>query len=479
MSTENKTDKSLRKYSSLAKNTLLFSISNIGSKFISFILVPLYTFVLTTEEYGKVELMITVASLVIPILTLNVKDAVLRFALDKKYSQSDIISVAMKVNAVSFLILGGGVFLVERSGLFDIERDLYAFLVAVFVSNSLHLAFTLYMKAKDKVSVIVVSSILNTLSMCLLNILLLVVFKWGVRGYMISYALSFFIASGYMFFAGKIYKDITFRTPKKITKEMLIYSTPLVLNSLAWWLNDAADKYALTFLCSVAVMGTYSVAYKIPTILYTVQGVFNNAWSISAIKEFDPEDRDGFVGNVFSLFSFVCVMAGSAMILVNKPLSALLYSKDFFEAWKYVPFLLVAGVFSGLKDFLVNIFVASKKVKSIAITTVSGAAVNIICNFIFIKYIGPIGAALATVAGYVTIFLIRSILLRKIIKMKVNLVVIISSYCLLFLQAVIATKGNMLWLQIVIFAALILVQIKLLLSFLAFIKERFLNKKSQ
>lgn len=477
MSNENKTDKSLGKYSSLAKNTVLFSISNIGSKFISFFLVPLYTFVLTTEEYGKVDLVTTIASLLIPVLTLNIKDAVLRFALDKKYSQGDIISVAMKINAISFLILGVGIFLFERSGIIELETEMYVFLFAVFVSNSLNLAFTLYIKAKDKVTVLVVSSILNTLLMCLLNILFLLVFKWGVTGYMVSYALSSFVATGYMFFVGKIYKDFTFRTSKNTMKEMLLYSIPLILNPIAWWLNDAADKYILTFMCSVAVTGVYSVAYKIPTILYTVQGVFNNAWSISAIKEFDPEDSDGFVGNVFSLFSFVCVMAGSAMMLVNKPLSALLYSKDFFEAWKYVPFLLVAGVFSGLKDFLVNIFVASKKVKSIAITTLSGAAVNIICNFIFIRYIGPVGAALATVFGYIVMFIIRGILLRKIIKMKVNLVVIISSYCLLMLQAVIATKGDMLWLQIIIFVVLLLVQVKCLASFLKFIKERFLNKK--
>ena len=77
------------KYAYLAKNTMLFTISSFGSKILSFLLVPLYTAVLSTEEYGTADLVTTTAGLLIYVFTLNIADAVLRFAIDRKNNQEE------------------------------------------------------------------------------------------------------------------------------------------------------------------------------------------------------------------------------------------------------------------------------------------------------------------------------------------------------------------------------------------------------
>lgn len=65
----------------------------------------------------------------------------------------------------------------------------------------------------------------------------------------------------------------------------------------------------MTFFCGTAINGIYAVSYKIPTILSTIQTIFYNAWSISAITEFDKDDRDGFIGNIYTIYSteYCCV----------------------------------------------------------------------------------------------------------------------------------------------------------------------------
>ena len=131
---------------------------------------------------------------------------------------------------------------------------------------------------------------------------------------------------------------------------------------------------------------------------------------------------------------------------------------------------------SGLKSFIGNIFIASKKVKLISVTAFAGAAVNIICNFVLIKFLGPVGAALATMLGYIVTFLTRCVMLRKTAKLKVNVFVVTLSYCLLIVQSVIATKGDMLWLQILLFVVLLLIQFKCIGSFLGLAKEKFFKK---
>ena len=70
------------KYRDLSKNTILFTINSFGSKIISFLLVPLYTYVLSTSDYGTADLVTSTVSLLVPVLTLNVQDAVLRFSLE-------------------------------------------------------------------------------------------------------------------------------------------------------------------------------------------------------------------------------------------------------------------------------------------------------------------------------------------------------------------------------------------------------------
>ncbi len=464
------------KYSSLAGNMLLFSISNFGSKIISFLLVPLYTYVLTTEENGTVDLISSTATLLIPILTLNIQDAALRFALDKNYSSKDVITTACRVNAIGAGVLGMVLFILGITKLFNIRTEYLVFLFFLYLFGAINNAFTLYLKAVDKVKVLMVSGIINTFIMCAANIIFLLVLKTGMTGYLISMTIASLSAVIYQFFAGEIYKDIELKRERNITKEMVLYSMPLVANSLAWWINNASDRYILTFMCGVAVNGIYSVAYKIPTILTTVQNIFYNAWSIAAIKEFDSEDKDGFIGNIFSLYSFVSVMACSVIMIFNVPISSVLYSKEFFEAWKCVPFLLVGTVFNGMALFEGCLFTAVKRTKDVSKTTLLGAGINIVCNFIFIKFFGAMGAALATMLGYAVSFLVRSIMMRKFVIMKINRPVIIVSYLLLTIQSVIALNEKLWYIQVGLFVLLISVQYKYLLSFLKKIKTNIKNK---
>ncbi len=86
------------KYKNLSMNTLLFTISSFGAKIISFLLVPIYTSVLSTKDYGNVDLVSTTVQLLIPIATLNIQDAVLRFSLDDKYEAEEVIGAGMKID---------------------------------------------------------------------------------------------------------------------------------------------------------------------------------------------------------------------------------------------------------------------------------------------------------------------------------------------------------------------------------------------
>ncbi len=431
------------KYSTLGKNTLLFAVSSFGTKIITFLLVPLYTSVLSTNDYGTIDLITAAVQLLIPILTLNIQDAVLRFSLDRSYRKEDVLKTSVHITLVGSFILFCGILILQLTGICRLNIYYLAFLFAQYLLNSISNIFQMHLKANEKILVLTIGGIINILTVATLNVLLLLVCKLGVNGYMLANTLGLAIFDIYLLFSGEIYKSIHRGNIRlDLLKVMAIYSTPLIANSLAWWVNNASDRYILTAFCGVSENGVYSVAYKVPTILYTLTGIFYNAWSIAAITYFDKDDKDAFIGNIYSAYSCLAVLSCSFLILVNIPISSLLYSNDFFQAYKYVPFLTVGAVFNSLSLFEGCLFGAIKKTKVLSITTIVGAFVNTVLNFILIYFFGAIGAAIATMIGYLTSFIARTYIMHSIIKMKTDWGKHNICYSLLLFQSFLSLSEN-------------------------------------
>ena len=88
----------------LIKNTIVFALGNLGSRLISFLLVPLYTSILSTSGYGILDIINVVISIGIPILTLNISEAVMRFLLDKNSDKEKILQVSVSFSIFSILL---------------------------------------------------------------------------------------------------------------------------------------------------------------------------------------------------------------------------------------------------------------------------------------------------------------------------------------------------------------------------------------
>lgn len=447
-----------RKYKDLSKNMILFTISSFGSKIISFLLVPLYTSILSTNEYGTVDLLTTTAALLIPILTIDIQDAVLRFALDRKYKPKDVISIGFRINFFASGILLIALMILQLSGILNLGIGLLSFLFLNFVFGGFNNCFTLYLKGIERISILVASGLTNTLVTCSLNIYLLLFARMGLMGYLIANIAGQGIAVCIQFFGAKIYKDINFKTDKTITREMAAYSSPLIMNSISWWINSSSDRYILVLLRSVAENGIFSVAYKIPTILSTIQTIFYNAWSISAITEYDNEDRDGFIGNTYTLYSVLSIVSCSIIMFFNRPLAKILYANDFYQAWQAVPFLLVGTVFNGISVFQGCLFAAIKQTKEVSKSTIIGALTNIICNFVCVYFFGVIGAAFATMFGYMIVWIMRTFKLNQFIHMRVNRRLHYLSCILLIVQAFMALSEKMVIMEGIIVIILVLLQ---------------------
>lgn len=451
------------KIKKLSQNTLLFTISGFGTRIVSFFLVPFYTYVLSTDEYGKVDLVTTTVQLLIPILTINIQDAVLRFSLDEKYQKEDVVAVGFQTICLSTIVISFGLFVLKFFGIITLEVNYILFLYVSFIVGAINNNLSMYIKAKNQVRVLAVWGITNTIITCICNLFLLLVLKIGVNGYMIAYVSGTFVADIGMFLSGNVLCDLKkSQNTSKIICTMLFYSAPLIANSLGWWINNASDRYILTYFCGAAINGVYAVSYKIPSILSALQSIFYNAWSVSSITEFDADDTDGFIGDTYTVYSSLSFLVCSLIMLLNIYIARLLYSKDFFMAWRYVPLLLIGTVFNGLGLFNGCIYTAVKRTKYISITTIISALINTLLNFLLIPIVGAYGAAFATMVGYSAIWLTRIIGLKKIIRMKVDWKCQIGMIVTILIQCVVASISGNAFYQIPFVLVLCIFQHKIL-----------------
>lgn len=447
-----------RKLTYLSKNVLLFSISGLVPKILAFLLVPIYTSCLTTSEYGISDLITVAVNILLLIVTLNIQDAVMRFVLDKNYRPEDVFSTAMRLVGIGTVIVTLGCFAVDALDIPGIERNYLICFALMYAVNAFYNSASMFCRGIDKVGVLVGSSIVNSVVTLGSNILFLVVFRWKLTGYLVANTLGVLAAGAYCFFGAKLYRYIRIRVPGKVIREMISFSVPILFGSIAWWVNSASDRFALSLLAGTAVSGLYAVAYKIPTLLTAMQNILGQAWSISAVKEFDKDDSDGFMSNMYTLMNFALVAVSSAIMVVCIPAAKILYQKEFFNAWVYVPPLLLSVLCNAMTHFIGSILVAVKDTRALAVSTIVGAAVNIVCNFLFIWLWGAYGAALATLLGYCVALAMRHIHLRKHIRMHINWKRDGLAYVLLLAQMAAASLGvALIPLQILLMAGIILI----------------------
>ena len=439
------------KHKYLAKNIGLFALSGFIPKALSFFLVPFYTSILTTAEYGVSDLISTTVLLLVPIFTLDIQDAAMRYALDKECDNKSVFTVGFKTVLTGTLLVAALLALAGFLQIPGITGEYLFFTALMFFVTAASNVFSLFCRGIDQVSVVAVSSIINSVVTLTSNIVFLAVFRWGLTGYLLANTAGSFLSMLYMFFGAHLYRYIEFRTDNKLKMEMYRYSFPLIFSVVAWWVNSASDRYILSWICGVGISGVYAVAYKIPSILSMLGNVFSQAWSISAIREFDPEDADGFFGGTFSLMSFAMAISCSAIMIANYPLAKFLYSNAFFEAWRYVPPLLVSVVFDILCQFIGGVFTATKDTKTLSYTTVTGALVNIALNLLLIPKFGAMGAAVATLLGYGGVLTARIVALKKHVQMKVVWKKVVLTYLILGCQLFVSEAGlSMVVLQVIL-----------------------------
>lgn len=418
------------RYKYLFMNVFAFLCGNFGAKLINFIMVPLYTNVLVPGEYGEIDLMLSIAGVLSPFIACGIHEGVMRFSLDKNSDRKLVLSIGMRVFIISSLLFLAVCPLLKY---IPIISDNIVFLYLYCVLNELMTIFICYIRGKDNVKLYSFLGFMSALFTCSLNILFLVLFKWGLFGYKTSMLLSPILTTVVAAIMGNVFKDISLiKWDNKLAREILKYSLIMVPNAILWWCINASDRFLVSYMCGTGENGLYAVAYKIPTMLNAVATIFMQSWQMSAIKEHEEGVETEFYDQIYRMLTFLmgCVTLG--LILVNKPILNVYVGSEYRSAWVYSPPLMVAFFIGSLGTFWGAFYIAAKDMKKYLYSAIGGAITNVILNIVLIAKLGTIGAAIATLVSYLVVLLIRALGIQRKIRTKfINTQFLSSSVCLL------------------------------------------------
>ena len=410
----------MNRFKELAKNTIIITIGRISTQLITFLLLPLYTAKLSTNEYGIVDFITTLVQLFIPIVSIMIDQGVFRYLLNCKTEEDckkNISSAFVILSISNFAALV--IFLIISLFYFS-KYSIWVLLILIVTAYSNF--FLQISRGLKRTTDYAIGSFVCSSTTILLNVICIVALKMGASGMIVSTFLGNVLCNIYLYFKLKMYKYISvYNFDKKIAKQQLKYSIPLIPNQLSLWIMNSSDRLIVSWFLGMSANGILAISHKFPSIFMTFYNIFQLAWHETGTIHYNDDDRDEFFSKMFDSVITVFTILCCGIIVVLPLVFDILINKKFFEAYYNIPIYMIAFLFNIVIGFLGVIYVATKKTTEIAKTTIIAAAINILVNILLVNKIGLYASSFSTLVGYLITMIYRIKDSKKYLNIKFNM----------------------------------------------------------
>lgn len=459
----------------LVKNAAILTFGRICTQCVNFFLLPLYTAILDTSDYGTFDLMITYGSLLLPIVGCQLDQGIFRFLIEYRNNQeeqiklfSSVLTADIILSILYILILG----ILVAAGV--LQHGLFLAIYVIFqVFMSLLMQFV---RGLGKNKIYAMASFLSASMTVIFNVIMLVIVKLQLTGLFLATICAQVFTMIYLCAVVRLWEYMKIESISKKTLKMVVkYSLPLIPNELSWWGVNVSDRIIVAHILGVSVNGIYTVANKFSNMFISVYNIFNLSWTETVSLHYNDNDREEFIGEtiitVFQLFSCMCFIIVAVMpfifpVLINEQYSA---------AYDQIIILLYAMLLRVAVGLYSAVYVAMKESMKIAYTSAAAAIINITVNLLLIHKIGLYAASLSTAVAFGVMSIVRIIDIRKRAGIRISIYVLGITVFMAVILAI-TYYMNITLLNVAMFFAVciytIIMNHKLLESFIKMIREK-------
>lgn len=390
----------------LIRHSAIYGISDSLTRVIGFVLIPLYTRVLTTGEYGIYDVLLATLTALKIFLSLNLGSALFReILLSKRFSERTLISTALLT--ILTLAIGASIVLYLNADWIAatlLTDEKYAALITFLVVALLaELARDIPMnllRIYNKSLQFGLVNVVGFLAQMIVNVLLLAVWEWKVEGLL----LGIIVSRSLMVVLAAYFTGIHF--PRRFSfrglGSLLTFSLPLVPTSLSLFILNLSDRYLMLHLRGPEETGVYSLGYKLGGAFFIIVEAFQLAWPrflYSKAKE-EPQSAPAFYATVLRLLVLAICVPGMLAALFAEELVQLIAREAFYPAADYIAPVILAAIFYGMfygGAVGVNLM---KRTYLIMLSVGFGAVLNLGLNLLLIPRWGGLAAAWTTAVSF-------------------------------------------------------------------------------
>lgn len=400
------------------KAGMWYVVSSVMVKAVSVITTPIFTRILTTDEYGYVSTFTTWYSLLLVICSLNLTYSIGRAKidfpnkLDDYIGSSQLLSLIISV-AIAVLML---VFIDPVSSLLTLSKPLVYLLLAYLVFspaiNFVQNGFRYRYKYKQNIVIAWYTAVVT--SAC--SLIFILCFDgdgafWRCAGVV----LPTIVLSSVCWINSVRKKHV--RVNVKYWKYGMTLSIPLVIHTLSLHILASSDRIFITNICGASNTGIYSLVYQYGTLLSIVTNAISEGWLPWFHDTYHAKKFEDIRKNVKLIVVLGCY-AGLACIALAPEAISILGGEKYAAGASCVPPIVLGIICQYIYTHYVNIELHLKKTKYVSFGTIFAALLNIILNIVFIPKYGFVAAAYTTLISYIFLLVIHFIITRKVLHIK-------------------------------------------------------------
>lgn len=397
----------------LLQHSAVYGIGHIVSRSLGFLLLPFYTNVFMTDEYGQIALIFTFLAIMNVIYGYGMDIAFLRYvALQDDTGKQRIlfstgfVSLLLTSTVFSIVLI---LFHNSVAGLLFhsiLSGDYILLCAGILFFDIMALMPFMVLRAKEKAVPFTLLKLAGVVLNISGNIVFIVILDMGIAGIfwanLISSALTFLILFPI------ILRQFIFKFDKSIFKDLVSFGLPYVPTGLAVVAMDLIDRFFLERMTNLEITGIYSAGYKLGMFMALFVAAFRFAWHPFFLSTSKQENARQVFAKILTYFVLAC---STVFLMISFFIDEIvrveifgftIYGEAYWPGTAIVPFILISYIFYGVYvNFLVGVYL-KKKTAMLPFITGAAAAVNIIGNLVLIPLLGMMGSAVAKVLCFFT-----------------------------------------------------------------------------
>ena len=399
------------------KDLGIYAIGNLGSKVITFAMVAVYTHYVSKGEMGYYDLCLAAIMLLLPFVTMQLRDGAFRFLLDTHDPEqhSSIISFIYRALLSSTVV---ALLLCVALAMFtSIDYLWYTFWLLIVMS--IFEVITQVARGLGHNVEFVITGIISSLGIAVFSIVFVIVLPWGITGIFLANILARLFALAYLEMRMKLLTTY-FRlhiNVRKIGSDILKFSLPLLPSSLCWWLAASSDRWFINHYVGLETNGVYAIAARYNSIIFVLATIFYQAWQETAILQYHSPDRDKFFSRIFNTYIVVLTILLTGLSFTLKAIYPVIVDAQYQESVNYLYLMGVSSVLFSLALFFDMGYQCAKDTSRTLPAIIVAALVNVVLNFLLVKHFGVYGAIATSIITYLVLLVWRLLDMRRYLRL--------------------------------------------------------------